>query len=154
MLRIKLIKSKIGHNVRNRATIQALGLRKPGQIVEHEDTPTIRGMIHHVHPMLQVEEVAGTPAKRNVKGVGKKRSTARTEALAPAQPKPKKAPRASAVAPKTPKPKPEKVKAEPKPKSEAKPKAAAKPALAEKAKETKPKAEAKKTAAPKKEKTK
>ena len=53
MLRIKLVKSTIGHNPRNRATIQALGLKRPNHVVEHADTPTIRGMIRHVHPLLE-----------------------------------------------------------------------------------------------------
>jgi large subunit ribosomal protein L30 len=65
MLRIKLVKSPIGHNTRNRATVQALGLRKVHHVVEHEDTPTIRGMIHHVKDLLVVEVAEGTPAKTN-----------------------------------------------------------------------------------------
>jgi large subunit ribosomal protein L30 len=58
MLRIKLVKSPIGNNKRNRATVQALGLRNVQQVVEHADNPSIRGMIHHVKHMLLVEEVA------------------------------------------------------------------------------------------------
>jgi large subunit ribosomal protein L30 len=58
MLRIKLVKSPIGNNKRNRATVQALGLRGVNKVVEHADTPSIRGMIHHVKHMLLVEEVA------------------------------------------------------------------------------------------------
>ena len=57
MLRIKLVKSPIGNNPRNRATVQALGLRNVQQVVEHQDTPSIRGMIHHVKHMLSVVEV-------------------------------------------------------------------------------------------------
>ena len=99
MLRIKLLKSKIGHNPRNRATIEALGLRKPNQVVEHEDTPTIRGMIHHVHPLLQVEEVEGTPAKRSIKGIRRKRTGGEKPAVTAAAPKlaKKAAPKAKAV---------------------------------------------------------
>jgi len=58
MLRIKLVKSACGNTPRNRATIQALGLKKIRQVVEHKDTPSIRGMIHHVKHVLHVEEVA------------------------------------------------------------------------------------------------
>jgi len=54
MLRIKLVKSPIGQNPKNRATTQALGLRKISQTVEREDTPSIRGMVHAIHHMLQV----------------------------------------------------------------------------------------------------
>jgi len=57
MLRIKLVKSPIGNNKRNRATVQALGLRGVQQVVEHADNPSIRGMIHHVKHMLLVEEI-------------------------------------------------------------------------------------------------
>jgi len=40
MLRIKLVKSPIGHNTRNRRTIAALGLRKVHQVVELPDNPS------------------------------------------------------------------------------------------------------------------
>lgn len=68
MLRIKLIKSTVGHNWRNRRTVEALGLRKIRQTKLHEDTPTIRGMIRHVRDLLEVEvvsdaEAAAKPAK-------------------------------------------------------------------------------------------
>lgn len=52
MLRIKLVRSPIGHNPRNRATVQALGLRKIGQIVEKEDSLVFRGMIHKVKHLI------------------------------------------------------------------------------------------------------
>ncbi|RYG26274.1 50S ribosomal protein L30 [bacterium] len=54
MLRIKLVKSPIGQNPKNRATTQALGLRKISQVIEKEDTPSVRGMVHAIHHMLQV----------------------------------------------------------------------------------------------------
>jgi len=55
MLRIKLVRSPIGNTARNRATVKALGLRKMHQTVEHNDSPSIRGMIHSVKHLLQVE---------------------------------------------------------------------------------------------------
>ncbi|MDO4288229.1 MAG: 50S ribosomal protein L30 [Eubacterium sp.] len=55
-LKITLKKSIIGRNQRQRATIQALGLKKVGQTVVHDDTPQIRGMIHKTDFMLEVEE--------------------------------------------------------------------------------------------------
>ena len=64
MLRITLKKSTVGHNPRNRDNIRCLGIKKVGQTVEQEDTPTIRGMIHPVRDLLLVEEVEGTPAPR------------------------------------------------------------------------------------------
>jgi len=60
MLRIKLVKSPIAHNPRNRATVEALGLRKIGQVVEKEDNSAIRGMIHKVHNLLVVEATEGS----------------------------------------------------------------------------------------------
>lgn len=97
MLRIKLIKSPIAHTPRNRATIQALGLRKVHQVVEHDDTPTIRGMIQHVHPLLHVEVVEGSPTKKSVKPAAKPKA----EAAAP-KPKAEKAPAAAKPAAKKP----------------------------------------------------
>lgn len=56
-LKITLKKSIIGRNQRQRKTIEALGLKKIGQTVVHDDTPQIRGMIHKKDFMLDVEEV-------------------------------------------------------------------------------------------------
>jgi len=88
MLRIKLVKSPIGNNWRNRATIQALGLRKIRQVVEHDDTPTIRGMIHHVKHMLLVEEApdAVKVAAKASAAKPKKAKPAKAEVVAEAKP--------------------------------------------------------------------
>lgn len=56
-LRVKWIKSAIGYPKDQKATIQALGLRKLQQTVEHEDQPAVRGMIRKVTHLVQVEEV-------------------------------------------------------------------------------------------------
>ncbi|MDD2414714.1 MAG: 50S ribosomal protein L30 [Eubacteriaceae bacterium] len=56
-LEITLKKSLIGRNPRQRATIKALGLRKIGHTVTHDDTPQIRGMIHKTDFMLDVKEI-------------------------------------------------------------------------------------------------
>lgn len=56
-LKITLKKSIIGRNQKQRATIEALGLKKIGQTIVHDDTPQIRGMIHKTDFMLDVEEV-------------------------------------------------------------------------------------------------
>ena len=58
-LRIKWVKSAIGYSKDQKATIQALGLRKLQQTVEHEDRPTTRGMIRKVRHLVKVEEIAG-----------------------------------------------------------------------------------------------
>ena len=44
-IKIQQIKSKIGYPKDQKATHQALGLRKISQIAEVEDTPSTRGMI-------------------------------------------------------------------------------------------------------------
>ena len=56
-LQITLVRSLIGRNEKQRATVQSLGLRKIRQSVVLNDTPAIRGMIHHVSHMVTVEEV-------------------------------------------------------------------------------------------------
>ena len=56
-LRITYRKSTIGYNKKQRATINALGLRKLHQTVEHNDSPEIRGMINSVNHLVMVEEV-------------------------------------------------------------------------------------------------
>lgn len=53
-IKIKLVKSVIGKPENHRKTIQALGLKKIGQVVEQNDTPQIRGMIHQVNYMVDV----------------------------------------------------------------------------------------------------
>jgi large subunit ribosomal protein L30 len=55
-IKVKLVRSKIGKTPNQRRTIEALGLRKIGQVVEKEDTPQIRGMINVVSHMVEVQE--------------------------------------------------------------------------------------------------
>lgn len=66
MLRIKLIRSTVAHQWRTRRVVESLGLRKVNQVVEHEATPSILGMVHRVKELLHVEEVEGTPKARTV----------------------------------------------------------------------------------------
>jgi len=53
-IKIKQIKSKIGVPVDQKNTLIALGLHKISQVVEVEDTPSIRGMILKVHHLVNV----------------------------------------------------------------------------------------------------
>ena len=55
-IKIKQIKSKIGAPADQKRTLVALGLRKISQFVEHEDNPTLRGMIKKVHHLVTVIE--------------------------------------------------------------------------------------------------
>ena len=53
-IKVQQIKSKIGYPKDQKATLQALGLRKISQIVEVEDTLSTRGMIRKVHHLVTV----------------------------------------------------------------------------------------------------
>ena len=55
-IKVQQIKSKIGYPKDQKATLQALGLRKISQIVEVEDTPSTRGMLRNVHHLVTVVE--------------------------------------------------------------------------------------------------
>ncbi len=56
-LKITLVKSTIASLKNHKANVEALGLRKVGQSVIHEDTATVRGMIFKVKHLVKVEEV-------------------------------------------------------------------------------------------------
>ena len=55
-IKIKQIKSKIGYPVDQKSTLLALGLHKISQVVEGEDTPSIRGMVRKVHQLVNLLE--------------------------------------------------------------------------------------------------
>ncbi len=55
-IKVKLVKSTIGRVQKQRKTVQALGLRKIGQVVEKQDTPQIRGMINIVNHLVEIVE--------------------------------------------------------------------------------------------------
>jgi large subunit ribosomal protein L30 len=59
IIRITLVKSPIGYTQRHKATIRALGLRRMHQTVEHEDSPSLRGMLYKVNHLVDVVEVEG-----------------------------------------------------------------------------------------------
>jgi large subunit ribosomal protein L30 len=51
---VKWIKSAIGYNVRQKRTLKALGFSKLGQVVEHDDSPQVRGMLNSVRHLVEV----------------------------------------------------------------------------------------------------
>ena len=53
---VRWVKSQIGFDQRQRATLRGLGFRRLNQRVELEDTPSIRGMITKVRHLVVVEE--------------------------------------------------------------------------------------------------
>lgn len=56
-LKITYTKSAIGYNKNQKATVQALGLHKLNQTIEHDDTSVIRGMVRKVEHLVSVQEV-------------------------------------------------------------------------------------------------
>ena len=54
-LKVTLVKSIIGLSPKQEATVRALGLRRIRHTVEHDDSPSIRGMIKAVTFALKVE---------------------------------------------------------------------------------------------------
>ncbi len=55
-LRVRQLKSAIGFPRDQRATLRGLGLRRLGRVVELEDSPAVRGMIHKVRHLVRLEE--------------------------------------------------------------------------------------------------
>jgi large subunit ribosomal protein L30 len=56
ILRITLVHSGIGYTVRHKATLKALGFRRLHQVVEHVDSPSLRGMLSKVNHLVEIEE--------------------------------------------------------------------------------------------------
>ncbi len=56
-IRITQTKSKIGQTLRQKRTLEALGLKKMNQTVELEATPQILGMVKKISHLLKVEEL-------------------------------------------------------------------------------------------------
>lgn len=54
---ITQVKSGIGSTKRQKATLEALGLKKLNNPIEHEATPQIVGMVNKLRHLLSVEEV-------------------------------------------------------------------------------------------------
>ena len=56
-LKITLVKSPIGAIPKQRATVEALGLKKLRKTVELPDNAAVRGMIQNVRHLVKVEEI-------------------------------------------------------------------------------------------------
>ncbi|MAR26744.1 MAG: 50S ribosomal protein L30 [Flavobacteriaceae bacterium] len=54
IIKIKKVKSEISRPSDQKKTLLALGLKKIGQVVEHNDTPNIMGMIKKVEHLVVV----------------------------------------------------------------------------------------------------
>ena len=57
-LKVTYVRSVIGQKPDQERTVQALGLRRLHQTVEHEDSPQLRGMVHKVRHLVKVEELS------------------------------------------------------------------------------------------------
>mgnify|MGYP002645419926 FL=1 len=55
-LKVTLVKSPIGAIPKQRATVEALGLKKLNKTVEMPDNSAVRGMIQSVRHLVKVEE--------------------------------------------------------------------------------------------------
>ena len=56
-LKVTLTRSLIGYPQDQRDTVKALGLKKTNSVVEKEDNPAIRGMLHKIEHLITVEEI-------------------------------------------------------------------------------------------------
>lgn len=59
-LKVTQVRSALSRGAKQQGTIRALGLRRLGQTVTHDDKPEIRGMIRRVEHLVEVEETEGT----------------------------------------------------------------------------------------------
>jgi large subunit ribosomal protein L30 len=55
-VRITQVRSAIGQTEKHRGTLRALGLRKIGQSVEHDDGPVVAGMLRKVRHLVKVDD--------------------------------------------------------------------------------------------------
>ncbi|MEO0901194.1 50S ribosomal protein L30 [Flagellimonas meridianipacifica] len=55
-IKVKQVRSAIKRPQNQKRTLEALGLRKIGQVVEHDTTPNILGMIDKVKHLVSTEE--------------------------------------------------------------------------------------------------
>ena len=55
-IKIKQVRSRIKCPKVQKRTLDALGLRKMNRVVEHEDTPSIWGMVEVVKHLVSVEK--------------------------------------------------------------------------------------------------
>ncbi|WP_372792405.1 50S ribosomal protein L30 [Lutibacter sp.] len=56
-IRVTQVKSRIRRPQNQKRTLDALGLRKMNQVVEHEATPSIIGMVNTVKHLVSFEEI-------------------------------------------------------------------------------------------------
>ena len=55
-IKVKQVRSAIGRTKTQKLTLEALGLRKLNQVVEHEATPSILGRVAAVKHLVEVQK--------------------------------------------------------------------------------------------------
>ena len=55
-IKVKQVRSAIGRTKTQKRTLEALGLKKLHQVVEHEATPSVLGMVAAVRHLVEVQE--------------------------------------------------------------------------------------------------
>lgn len=100
---ITQVRSRIGATHIQCKNLDALGLRRMGRTVQHEDSPVIMGMIERVRHLVTIEMNAAPTAKKEAKKAAPKAAGVKTEAAdkapkaeKPAAEKKPAAPRAAA----------------------------------------------------------
>ncbi len=53
-IKIKQVKSRNNRPIDQKRTLDSLGLTRINKVVEHEDSPTLRGMIRKVQHLVEV----------------------------------------------------------------------------------------------------
>jgi len=56
-IKVTKVKSAINKPLRQKRVLESLGLKKIGQVVEHEATSSILGMVSKVNHLISVEEI-------------------------------------------------------------------------------------------------
>ena len=54
-IQVRQVKSAIGYAQDQAATLRGLGFRRMNQVVELEDTPSVRGMVNKVSHLVRIE---------------------------------------------------------------------------------------------------
>ena len=55
-LEIKQVRSLAGSSSKQRRVMEALGFRRREQVVMHDDTPTIQGMVNKVRHLVEIKK--------------------------------------------------------------------------------------------------
>lgn len=55
-IKVKQVRSAIGRTKTQKLTLEALGLKKLNQVVEHKATPSILGMVAAVNHLVEVQK--------------------------------------------------------------------------------------------------